>query len=112
MPYTWGTLGIIYNTTMVDEPITSWDVMFSDQYKGNVMLIDNSRDAFGMALYSLGYSVNTTDEAQIREAYELVADAWNRGVYQLSLIHICPHRSRGKGPCNPQSRGSLCPKRG
>lgn len=82
VPYTWGTLGIIYNTTMVDEPITSWDVMFSDQYKGNVMLIDNSRDAFGMALYSLGYSVNTTDEAQIREAYELVADAWNRGVYQ------------------------------
>ena len=82
VPYTWGTLGIIYNTTMVDEPITSWDVMFSDQYKGNVMLIDNSRDAFGMALYSLGYSVNTTDEAQIREAYELVSDAWNRGVYQ------------------------------
>lgn len=82
VPYTWGTLGIIYNTTMVDEPITSWDVMFSDQYKGNVMLIDNSRDAFGMALYSLGYSVNTTDEAQIREAYKLVADAWNRGVYQ------------------------------
>ena len=86
VPYTWGTLGIIYNTTMVDEPITSWDVMFSDQYKGNVMLIDNSRDAFGIALYNLGYSVNTTDEAQIREAFDLVSGAWSRGVYQGKVM--------------------------
>ncbi len=81
VPYTWGTLGIIYNTTMVDEPITSWEVMFSDQYAGDILLIDNSRDAFGMALYYLGYDVNTTDEAQIREAYQLVADAKSRNVY-------------------------------
>ena len=82
VPYTWGTLGIIYNTTMVDEPITSWNVMFDDSYAGNVILIDNPRDAFGMALYYLGYSVNTTDEAQIREAAELVSNAWSRDVYQ------------------------------
>ena len=81
VPYTWGTLGIIYNTTMVDEPITSWGAMFSDDYAGNILLIANSRDAFAMALYYLGYDVNTTDEAQIREAYELVADAKARGVY-------------------------------
>ena len=81
VPYTWGTLGIIYNTTMVDEPITSWGAMFSDDYAGNILLIDNSRDAFAMALYYLGYDVNTTDEAQIHEAYELVADAKARGVY-------------------------------
>ena len=81
VPYTWGTLGIIYNTTMVDEPITSWEVMFSDQYAGNVLLIDNSRDAFAMALCYLGYDLNTTDEAQIREAAQLVADAKARGVY-------------------------------
>ena len=82
VPYTWGTLGIIYNTTMVDEPITSWNVMFDDSYAGNVILIDNPRDALGMALYYLGYSVNTTDEAQIREAAELVSNAWSNGVYQ------------------------------
>ena len=82
VPYTWGTLGIIYNTTMVDEPITSWETMFSDEYAGNVILIDNPRDAIGMALYYLGYSVNTTDEAQIREAAELVSNAWSNGVYQ------------------------------
>ena len=81
VPYTWGTLGIIYNTTMVDEPITSWEVMFSEEYANNILLIDNSRDAFAMGLYYLGYDVNTTDEAQIREAYELVADAKARGVY-------------------------------
>ena len=81
VPYTWGTLGIIYNTTMVDEPITSWGVMFSEEYANNILLIDNSRDAFAMGLYYLGYDVNTTDEAQIREAYQLVADAKARGVY-------------------------------
>ena len=81
VPYTWGTLGIIYNTKMVKEPIDSWEVMFSDEYAGNILLIDNSRDAFGMALYYLGYDVNTTDEAQIREAAQLVADAKARGVY-------------------------------
>ena len=86
VPYTWGTLGIIYNTAMVDEPITSWSALFDDKYKDNVILIDNSRDAFGIALYYLGYSVNTTDEAQIREAYELVADAWSRGVYQGKMM--------------------------
>ena len=86
VPYTWGTLGIIYNTTMVDEPITSWSAMFDDTAARNVLLIDNSRVAFRIALYYLGYSVNTTDEAQIREAYELIADAWNRGVYQGKVM--------------------------
>ena len=86
VPYTWGTLGIIYNTAMVDEEVTSWSVMFDDAYADNVMLIDNSRDAFGMALLYLGYSVNTTNEAEIREAYELIADAWNRGVYQGKVM--------------------------
>ena len=81
VPYTWGTLGIIYNKTMVDGEITSWSSLYDDANRGNVLLINNSRDAFGMALYYLGYDVNTTDEAQIREAYELVADAKARGVY-------------------------------
>ncbi len=65
VPYTWGTLGIIYNTAKVQEPITSWSAMFDPQYAGNVLLINNSRDALGIALLYLGYSVNTTDEAEI-----------------------------------------------
>ena len=82
VPYTWGTLGIIYNTAMVEEEITSWSALYDGKYAGNVLLINNSRDAIGEALLYLGYSVNTTDEAEIREAYELVADANRRGVFQ------------------------------
>lgn len=82
VPYTWGTLGIIYNTAMVDGEITSWSALYDDRYAGNVLLINNSRDAIGEALLCLGYSVNTTDEAQIRQACELVADANRRGVFQ------------------------------
>ena len=86
VPYTWGTLGIIYNTSMVEGEITSWSDMYKDEYKGNVLLINNSRDAFGNALLGLGYSVNTTDEAQIREAYEVVADATSRGIFQGKVM--------------------------
>ena len=82
VPYTWGTLGIIYNTAMVEEEIDSWSVLYDDRYAGDVLLINNSRDALAEALFYLGYSVNTTDEAQIREAYELVADASRRKVFQ------------------------------
>ncbi len=86
VPYAWGTLGIIYNTTMVDEPIDSWSAMFDEANAGQVLLINNSRDALGIALMYLGYSVNTTDENEIREAYQLLADAAERGVYQGKVM--------------------------
>ena len=86
VPYTWGTLGIIYNSTMVDGDIDSWDAMFDEKYAGNVLMIRNSRDALAAALLDLGYDLNTTDEAQIREAYELLADAKSKGVYQSFVM--------------------------
>ena len=86
VPYTWGTVGIIYNTTMVDEPITSWSAMFDERYAGQVLLINNSRDALGFSLLSLGYNVNTTDEQQIREAYRKIADATANNVYQGKVM--------------------------
>ena len=86
VPYTWGTVGIIYNTTMVDKPITSWEVMFSDEYAGNVLMFRNSRDAMATALLYLGYSVNTTDEGELREAFELLRNAKQRGVYQSFVM--------------------------
>lgn len=86
VPYAWGTVGIIYNTTMVDEPISSWSAMFSDDYAGNVLMFRNSRDAMATALLYLGYSINTTDESQLREAYELLSDAKSRGVYQAFVM--------------------------
>ncbi|MCI8398449.1 MAG: extracellular solute-binding protein [Oscillibacter sp.] len=86
VPYTWGTVGIIYNTTMVDEPITSWSAMFDSQYAGNVLMFRNSRDAMATALCYLGYSLNTTDEGELREAFALLKDAKNRGVYQSFVM--------------------------
>ena len=86
VPYTWGTLGIIYNSTMVDGDIDSWDAMFDEKYADNVLMIRNSRDALAAALLDLGYDINTTDEAQIREAYELLADAKSKGVYQSFVM--------------------------
>ena len=82
VPYTWGTLGIIYNRNMVDEEITSWSALYDDKYAGNVLLINNSRDALGEALMYLGYSVNTTDPDEIRAAFQVIEDANRRGVFQ------------------------------
>ena len=82
VPYTWGTLGIIYNPTLVGGEIDSWSALFDTKYAGQVGMIGNPRDAIGAALLYLGYSVNTTDEAEIREAYKLIADARDAGVYQ------------------------------
>ena len=86
VPYTWGTVGIIYNSKMIPEPITSWGAMFDDQYKGNVLMFRNSRDAIATALLYLGYDLNTTDEAELREAKDLLFDAKSRGVYQAFVM--------------------------
>lgn len=86
VPYAWGTVGIIYNTAMVDEPITSWSAMFDTQYAGNVLMFRNSRDAMATALLYLGYSLNTTDEGELREAFQLLADAKKNGVYQSFVM--------------------------
>ena len=86
VPYTWGTLGIIYNANAVEGEITSWSALYDSQCAGQVLLINNSRDALGAALLYLGYSVNTTDEDEIREAYEVIADANRRGVFQGKVM--------------------------
>ena len=75
VPYMWGLLGIIYNTTMVDEAdLGSWDLMWNEKYADDILMFDNSRDTIGIALKKLGYSYNTTDEAQIKEAVDLLVE--------------------------------------
>ena len=86
VPYTWSTLGIIYNRDMVDGEITSWSAMFDPQYAGQVLMINNSRDALAAGLFYLGYDVNTTDKGQIREAFELLKNAKDQGVYQAFVM--------------------------
>ena len=71
VPYMWGTTGIIYDPTVVGE-VDSWSALFDEKNSGNILMFDNSRDAMGIALKYLGYSLNTTDEAELNEAYELL----------------------------------------
>jgi len=66
--YTGGMVGLIYNTDMVDEVPTSWSVMWDEKYSGQILTFNNSRDAFGVAQYLLGYSINSTDKSQWDEA--------------------------------------------
>ncbi|RDY30721.1 extracellular solute-binding protein [Lachnotalea glycerini] len=72
VPYCWGTVGILYNKTMVDEPIDSWSVLWDEKYKDNILMQDSVRDAFAVALKSLGYSLNSTDELELNEAKDLL----------------------------------------
>ena len=75
VPYTYGIVGVIYNANVVEEADTGdWDLMWNEKYAGNILTFNNSRDAFGTAMYKLGLDVNTTDHAVWdRAAEELLA---------------------------------------
>ncbi len=72
VPYTWGTVGILYNTTMVDEEVDSWSILFDEKYRHNIVMLDSVRDSYAVALKYLGYSLNTLDEEELAEATELL----------------------------------------
>ena len=70
VPYTYGMVGIVYDSNIVDESDTgSWDLMWSDKYAKQILQFDNSRDAFGTAMYKLGLSVNSTNTADWDKAF-------------------------------------------
>ena len=68
VPYMWGTVGILYNKTMVDEPITSWNCLWDEKYADSIVMMNNPRDVFAPALISCGYSLNSTNETELQEA--------------------------------------------
>ena len=71
VPYTWGTVGIIYNTKYVDPAdVTGWELMWNEKYAGKILMFDNSRDAFGIAQFLLGQDINTTDKSLLDIAAE------------------------------------------
>lgn len=72
VPYFWGTLGIIYNSEMVDEEVDSWDILWDEKYAGKILMLDSMRDTIGVALKRLGYSVNETDPSKLEEAKNLL----------------------------------------
>ena len=74
VPYCWGTVGILYNKMMVDEPVDSWSILWDPKYKDNILMQDSVRDAFGVTLKYLGYSLNSTDLDELTEAKNLLIE--------------------------------------
>lgn len=85
-PYMWGTVGILYNTTMVSEPITSWSSLFDTQYQKNVFMLDSARDTIGITLKYLGYSMNTRNPLELYEAKDLLIQQKKDGIVKAYQV--------------------------
>ncbi|MCM1188330.1 MAG: spermidine/putrescine ABC transporter substrate-binding protein [bacterium] len=72
VPYTWGVVGLFYNTDYIEEEITSWSALWDDRYAGKILMFDNPRDSFAIAQFLLGQSLNTTEEGDWAEAAALL----------------------------------------
>lgn len=74
VPYTWGTVGILYNTKMVNGDITSWRDLWDEQYSGNMLMLNSQRDSIGITLKMLGYSLNSSNEKELNEAKDALIE--------------------------------------
>ncbi|MGL4875625.1 MAG: ABC transporter substrate-binding protein [Clostridium sp.] len=74
VPYMWGTIGIAYNSKYIKGPITSWKDLWNPKYKNEIVMFDSVRDSMAIALKSLGYSMNSTNPEQIKEAGALLRE--------------------------------------
>ena len=70
VPYMWGTVGILYNKTMVTDPVDSWNILWDEKYAGQILMYDSMRDTIGITLKKLGLDINTRNEADILAAQE------------------------------------------
>ncbi|HZJ99182.1 MAG TPA: spermidine/putrescine ABC transporter substrate-binding protein [Tissierellaceae bacterium] len=68
VPYMWGTVGILYNTTMVDDVVDSWDILWDEKYADQIIMLNSQRDSIAVSLKRLGYSMNSRDLAELEEA--------------------------------------------
>lgn len=74
VPYTWGLVGIFYNKDYITEAPTSWEILWDEQYSGKILMFDNPRDCFAIALRRLGYSLNSLDANHWEEAAMLLKE--------------------------------------
>lgn len=72
VPYFWGTVGIVYDQTIVQTPVDSWAILWNEDYAGQIYMYDSQRDSLMVALKLLGYSLNTTDMAELESARDLL----------------------------------------
>ncbi|MGM9552538.1 MAG: PotD/PotF family extracellular solute-binding protein [Clostridia bacterium] len=84
VPYTWGLVCLIYNKAMVEEAPTSWSALWDERYKGNILMFNNPRDAFGIAQEYLGHSLNTESEEELNAEFELLKS--QQGVVQAYVM--------------------------
>ena len=84
VPYMWGTVGIIYNKNMVDEEDFDWDILWDKKYKGNILMFNNPRDAFGIAEILSGYSINTENPDELKEAAKKLKE--QKGLVQAYVM--------------------------
>ncbi len=68
IPYMWGTVGILYNTTMVGGPVDSWKILWDEKYGGQILMYDSVRDTIGITLVMLGYDINTRNADEVAAA--------------------------------------------
>jgi len=86
VPYMWGTVGILYNTKMVDGPVDSWSILWDEKYQGNVFMLDSIRDSMGIALKFLGYSMNTRNPVELEAAKTKLVEQKQRGIVKAYQV--------------------------
>ena len=86
VPYMWGTVGILYNTTMVDEPVDSWAILWDTKYQNNVFMLDSIRDSMGITLKYLGYSMNTREVPDLMAAKQKLIEQKQTGMVKAYQV--------------------------
>ena len=86
IPYCWGTVGILYNTSMIEEgdTVDSWEILWDEKYKDNILMQDSVRDAFMVAEKLLGYDINTVDEEELKACADKLIE--QKPLVQASVI--------------------------
>lgn len=79
-PYMWGTVGILYNTKMVEDEVDSWGDLWDTRYQRNVLMMDSVRDSLGVTLCYLGYDLNTREQSQLEQARDKLIEQRESGV--------------------------------
>lgn len=86
VPFMWGTVGILYNTKMVDEPVDSWGLLWDQKYNNNVFMLDSIRDTLGLALKYCGFSMNTRDPIEIETAKQKLIEQKTSGMVKAYQV--------------------------
>ena len=86
LPYMWGTVGILYNTTMVEEPVDSWGILWDTKYKSNVFMLDSFRDSMGVTLKYQGHSMNTRDIIALESCKDKLIEQKKNGIVKAYQV--------------------------